>query len=136
MHRMNAVGTVVALGVAVVVAYVSTVVTVPACGENQEPCTATSGPVLAATLAWAGLAAVVVVVLLVRSGRRVFLAVVITAAIYGAWLVIFVHEVTEESPPSPGISLSESASGHALTTFRVGSWCVHYSDLESRDRSR
>lgn len=118
---MNAVGTIVALCVAVVVAYVSTVVTVPACGENQGPCTATSGPVLAAALAWVGLAAVVAVVLLVRSGRRAFLAVAIVAAIYSVWLVVFVREITDESRPSPGISLSESAYGHAWTTSRVGS---------------
>lgn len=118
---MNKLGAILALGMAVVVAYISTVVTIPACGENQEPCSATSGPVLAATLAWVGLAAVVAVVLVVRSGGPVVLAVLMTAAIYGAWLVLFVREVTDESPPLPSTSLTESGSARALTTFPVGS---------------
>jgi hypothetical protein len=98
---MTRLGALLALIVTGSIAYVTTVVTIPACGENQEPCSATSGPVLAVALAWVGLAAVFAVVLLVRSGRSAMLAVVVTAAVYAAWLVLFVREVTDESPPSP-----------------------------------
>ena len=95
-HAANASGLAVLLVVFAFAIVVTSASLVPAaCGENREPCGATSSPMLASTLAFIGLAGVVIALLLMRRGRRGAATVVggLTVAIYASWLVAFVFEV-------------------------------------------
>jgi hypothetical protein len=69
------------------------------CGENSplSSCGATSSPILAIIFAWTGLAGVVVGLLLVRVGwrRATSTVVLLTAAVYVAWLIAFALELRE-----------------------------------------
>ena len=72
------------------------------CGENRPPCGATSAPAIATVLASIGVAGVVIVLLLLGHRARratVAAAIVLTTAVYIAWLIAFgfeLYELTDE----------------------------------------
>lgn len=115
-------GVVAALGIALMTWGLSPAL----CGENSPPssCGATSSPVLAITFAWAGFAGVVLGLLLVRQGwrRATSVVVLLTAAVYIAWLIAFVLELRELTDERGYRSrTSAPASSLALTTYPDGS---------------
>jgi hypothetical protein len=63
-----------------------------ACGENQPGCGATSRPVLAIIFAWVGAAGVAIAMRVKRRSwrRATTIVILLTAAIYLAWLITFV----------------------------------------------
>lgn len=85
---MKLIVTLCAVGAALAAAWASTLWIIPRCGENQEPCDATSSPVLAAVLAWAGVGGVVLTFALshIRMRRAATLTGAATAILYCLWL--------------------------------------------------
>jgi purine-cytosine permease-like protein len=86
---------------AVVIAIISWSIMPASCGENRPPCGATSVPTIATVLASIGVAGVVIVLLLLGHGawRATVAAIVLTTAVYIAWLFAFgfeLYELTDE----------------------------------------
>ncbi len=83
--------------VSLMVAFATAALYIPACGENQNPCSRTSSPSMAVYLAWAGVAVVVVSVVLASiAPRRVWIAgVVATAAVYVGWAMAMIATIAE-----------------------------------------
>jgi hypothetical protein len=91
---MRLLGAALVLGLAFLTALVTMSLLGLGCGENKDPCTATSGPVLAVLFSWAGFVGVLASLVLARSGfvRVRAVAVVATTVAYVAWLVFLVQE--------------------------------------------
>jgi hypothetical protein len=90
---MRGLGSFLALGLALIAALVTLSLLGLGCGENKDPCTGTSDPVVAAILSWAGFVGVLASVLLARLGftRPAAIVVTTTALTYGAWLFLLLR---------------------------------------------
>lgn len=87
-------GSILILGLAILAVAVTMSLLGLGCGENKDPCSASSSPVLAVFFSWAGLAGVLASTLLTRwgSGRARTMTVVATAGAYAAWLVFLFRD--------------------------------------------
>jgi hypothetical protein len=91
---MRLLGAVLVVGIAFVAVAVTMSLLGLGCGENKDPCDATSSPVLAVFFSWAGFAGVLASLLLARFGlrRARVIAVVATTGVYLAWLVVLTED--------------------------------------------